>query len=73
MKTETDLYRDMEGAKRKYHISKKLYNFHNRDMKGNYKGCFWTHPWGHIWGPHPRVFSWYEMCIFCNKKIDRYD
>ncbi|MFC1751552.1 hypothetical protein ACFLY5_00195 [Patescibacteria group bacterium] len=30
--------------------------------------CFWTWPWGHIWGPHP-LFSGRRLCAICDQEL----
>lgn len=34
--------------------------------------CFWTWPFGHIWGEHPDTHSSYDrMCVICSKESTR--
>jgi hypothetical protein len=58
----------MDVAKRDYLKAKKEYHFHGKNVNGNYFLCFWTYPFGHIYGDHPSGSSWDGMCIFCGKE-----
>lgn len=33
--------------------------------------CFWTWPFGHIWGRHPSKSSYDRKCVVCHKSSTR--
>ena len=73
MTTKIELYAMVESTKRAYDIARKTYHLYGRDVKGNHWACYWTRPFGHIYGPHPLGSSWDGMCIFCGAEVNYYD
>jgi hypothetical protein len=59
------LYKEMENTRFEYLKAKKMFYLHNRDPKHNWKLCFWTHPWGHLWYEWPDLLG--KTCVICGK------
>lgn len=32
--------------------------------------CFWTYPFGHVWGDHQNSTTYDRMCVLCGKVCD---